>query len=334
MVESTEYLRTTLNNNDKILFNTHRAEVEKVLPEWFREENAQLILMLKAYYQWLYKNGVVDYTNLRNVELVSEDFLKLLEDELLAGEGYFDGFDNLRTALKMSSLFFKSKGTDESIRLFFKGFYNADVQISYPKTQLLVLENSIPAEEEYSVFDTITMGVIALDLLAAAVGATSQSIFYTDVWNQTSPNGFKYGDITNNGSIGAQDALKLVQYAAGVSIEYNPSIKHITEQILTNPIIKEYFKNNTVSTGTKLGEGRTPDGGKYQINSIELATNLDPEIWLETYKLLVHPAGVYLSIASLGEDVSIIEGPQLYPVGEIEDYRLQPTLVPTFDLYA
>lgn len=306
---------TTTNKVNEALFNFQRNEVEKVLPEWFGESNPALINLLNAYYDWLNQQDFMEYRNLRDASIVSEQYLPFLEDELLAGTAYFDGFDDIRTALKFSNLFFKSKGTEENIKLFFKGFYNDEVTVTYPRNNLLVLEKSLPADDTYYELNKTTISILATDLLNYVMSAPI--IFGADVWNQFIPmSSIRYGDIDRDGTIDASDASLLNTYANG-TLTNQTAADHIQKYVLTHPKIKAYFANKTISTGTKLGEGYLVNDKKYQINSININTSLDPNVWLETYKLLIHPAGVYLSYVdpnNVGEELILIDNLEYGPV--------------------
>lgn len=292
-----EFPVTELYNNSKLLLNFQRNEVQKVLPEWFREDNSKFISLLKAYYEWFETQDIVKYNDLRNINNVPSQYLTFLEDEFLAGEGYFNGVDDLRSGVKFSSYFFKSKGTEQSIKLFFKSFYGEEASVTYPKDNLLVLEKSLPVTNPLPLYNVTTLTELAIDLLKYVVSVPS--IFGADVWSQTAPNGFLYGDVTNDGMVGAADALEIAKYAIG-SITNVTAIDHIRDYVLTNSIIKQYYTNYVSSTGTKLGEGRVLNNGQYQQNSINIETSLSPDVWLDTYKLLIHPAGMYLSINGIG----------------------------------
>ena len=135
-------------HRDKSLVDTNRsdlsykkAEIKKVLPEYFQEEYPQLITLLEKYYEWMDSAGsstnlINNIYNNRDATSTPESQLINLEDELLLGTSYFDGFLNKREALKFSNLLYRSKGTKYSIEQFFRGFYGIDPLISYPKNNI------------------------------------------------------------------------------------------------------------------------------------------------------------------------------------------------------
>lgn len=324
-IDLNEFPLTSLNENDRILFNVNRSEVKKVLPEWFRADNPKLIALLESYYKNLYENNDQLYYDLRNIQKVRDDFLIHLENEFLAGQGYFDGFDDLRMALRYSNVFFRSKGTEQNIVLFFKGFYNEDVIVSYPRDNILITEKSINTENTKTYLDTLVYEKLAIELLQTAVGLTTAE--FHEVFIATNPRtGNPYGDINGSGSITSTDALQMLLYSQGVQTNLT-YIENIVD-ILEHPKVVAYYTNNIYeSMGTKLGTSYLTNNTKYQTNSIEITTSLDTDIWLDTYRLLIHPAGMYLSVN--GQNVNLSEtitsdrlaasttviGPKIYPIG-------------------
>ena len=66
--------------------------------------------------------------------------LSYIEDELLLGEEYFQGFgkndSELRAAANFSNILFRSKGTKFAIEWFFRSFYGEDVEVLYTKENI------------------------------------------------------------------------------------------------------------------------------------------------------------------------------------------------------
>jgi len=75
--------------------------------------------------QDLYKN--------RDVTQVEEGLLQYIEDELLLGQSYFEGFINKREAAKFSNTLYRSKGTLFAIQQFFRAFFGEDPEVRYTK---------------------------------------------------------------------------------------------------------------------------------------------------------------------------------------------------------
>lgn len=142
--------KTLLDNNRREL-EIHPLEIERVLPEHYVTEYPKLIALLKAYYEFLEQtdnpNDVIHQLyRSRDITQTKENLLKYLEDELLLGTAYFEGWINKREAAKFSNTLYRSKGTLYGIQQFFKAFFGIDADISFPRDQVLKLENSTTDE--------------------------------------------------------------------------------------------------------------------------------------------------------------------------------------------
>lgn len=124
--------------------NFRQYQVENVLPEHYRSYYPKFISLLERYYE--YQNEE-DSTELLNHLFASRDInetditlLSYIEDELLLGETYFQGFGNndteLRAAANFSNILFRSKGSKFAIEWFFRSFYGQDVDVIYTKDSI------------------------------------------------------------------------------------------------------------------------------------------------------------------------------------------------------
>lgn len=121
--------------------------IEQVLPSHFRDRYPKLTLLFQYYYEWV--NEDLDATELlmhmfetRDVSAVDERLLVFIEDELLLGQSYFEGFRDKRAAAKFSNILYRSKGTRYSIQQFFRTFFGLDPEIIYGKESVFTLNNS------------------------------------------------------------------------------------------------------------------------------------------------------------------------------------------------
>lgn len=142
--------KTLIDNNRREL-EIHPLEIERVLPEHFGQDYPKLITLLKGYYEFLEQddepNAIIhELYRTRDITQTKENLLQYFEDELLLGKAYFEGWINKREAAKFSNTLYRSKGTLYGIQQFFKAFYGIDVDIQYPRDQVLKVENSITDE--------------------------------------------------------------------------------------------------------------------------------------------------------------------------------------------
>ena len=134
------------DNRRELAFATGR-DVEKVLPEHFKTEYPKLVSFLKEYFHFEDSDGspsrlVNDLFYARDINQVDESLLSYIEDELLLGQAYFEGFLDKRTAAKFSHNLYSTKGTKFSIQQFFRMFYGIDVEVDYPKKDVFTVGSS------------------------------------------------------------------------------------------------------------------------------------------------------------------------------------------------
>ena len=134
------------DNRRELAFATGR-DVEKVLPDHFKTEYPKLVSFLKEYFHFEDSDGspsrlVNDLFYARDINQVDESLLSYIEDELLLGQAYFEGFLDKRTAAKFSHNLYSTKGTKFSIQQFFRMFYGIDVEVDYPKKDVFTVGSS------------------------------------------------------------------------------------------------------------------------------------------------------------------------------------------------
>ena len=131
-------------------------EVNKVIPEHFKTDYPKLVSFLEQYYHFEDSDGspsrlVNDLFYARDINQVDESLLSYIEDELLLGQSYFEGFTDKRTAAKFSNNLYRAKGTKFSIEQFFRMFFEVDIDLEYTKEQVFKIgeaESEIGAESQ------------------------------------------------------------------------------------------------------------------------------------------------------------------------------------------
>jgi len=115
--------------------------VDEALPEFFAGTYPKLITLLEEYYH--FEDGddapsklVNDLFYNRDVTQADIQLLSYIEDELLLGQSYFEGFADKRAAAKFSNTLYRSKGTKFSIQQFFRTFFSIDPEVIYTKEQV------------------------------------------------------------------------------------------------------------------------------------------------------------------------------------------------------
>ena len=118
-------------------FTDHHT-VDQVLPDYFKADYPKLIKLLEAYNQFEDSDQsparlVHDIITARDITANDLSLLSFIEDELLLGQSYFEGFSNKRAAAKFSNNLYRSKGTLYSIQQFFRTFFGVTPDVRYTK---------------------------------------------------------------------------------------------------------------------------------------------------------------------------------------------------------
>lgn len=163
------YPDRTLDDNNRRALDFRQDEVKKALPAYFQEEYPNLIKLLEYYYEYL--NAETDAHQLkelyrsRDITQVDEYLLKFIEDELLLGQSYFEGFINKREAAKFSNLLYRSKGSLYSIQQFFRAFFGEDPTVVYTKEKVFKLnESQIGAASDRYITDDKLYQQLAIEI--------------------------------------------------------------------------------------------------------------------------------------------------------------------------
>lgn len=275
---------------DKTLSDTYRRdlkldryEVENTLPEHFDEKYPRLLNFLQEYYKSLEgsdnpSSEIKELMSARDIVETKEEFLSFVSSELLLGKPYFESFNDKRSALQYSSLMYRSKGTEFSIKQFFRIFYSVDSEVQYgreetfyigkPKNDTAVYRGVSRPERFFDI--TFPQGTVV-------VVSTSPS-------NQTTvlEEGLHYRiDYAQN---------KIVLLAHD-DLDAPNSDGYLREgwELKIETSLREQS-----AIGVEVTDKRITDNKFYQLYGISVASPISVNIWEEAYKTFVHPAGMFL----------------------------------------
>jgi len=152
----------TLHDLGRRELNLRHYKVEEVLPDHIVASYPKLVKLLETYFQFEdQSSSPTDLLNelftLRDITQTDIDLLSFLEDELLLGQSYFEGFQDKREAAKYSNTLYKSKGTKYSIQQFFRTFFGIDPDVVYTKENVFKLNESEvgPSSQRYITDDKL-----------------------------------------------------------------------------------------------------------------------------------------------------------------------------------
>ena len=176
------YLDRTLDDNNRRSLDFRQDEVKKVLPAYFQEEYPNLIKLLEYYYEFMDTetdaHQLKELYRSRDITQVDEYLLRFIEDELLLGQSYFEGFINKREAAKFSNLLYRSKGSLYSIQQFFRAFFGEDPTVVYTKEKVFKLnESQIGAESDKFITDDKLYQQLAIQIRTGIPISTWLSVY-------------------------------------------------------------------------------------------------------------------------------------------------------------
>jgi len=125
------------------------SKVNEILPEYFQEDNSKLISLLKEYYKYLdsdqaqgFGYKIQDLIYARDGDQTSVSNLDELIKEIGNGLQASSFFEKPRLMAKLLGEFYRTKGSRNSAEGFFRGFFNEEAEITYPKDQLFIVGES------------------------------------------------------------------------------------------------------------------------------------------------------------------------------------------------
>jgi hypothetical protein len=118
------------------------ALVERQLPSFVRDEYSTFVVFLKKYYEWLEQqnnlsNVIQNFSNSLDVDLSSDYYLEFIKQELAP---YFPEELLLDKSkfVKFLNQFYRAKGTPNSVKFLFRVLYGENIEIYYPKEDVLI----------------------------------------------------------------------------------------------------------------------------------------------------------------------------------------------------
>jgi hypothetical protein len=123
---------------NKYLIST---QVESQLPDFVRGDFPTFVKFLEKYYEWTEQNNNItkaseDLYNAIDVDLASDYYVELIKKEFLP---YFPEILDINKRLFVKNIyaFYKAKGTPNSIKFLFRALYNEEIEIYFPKDDIL-----------------------------------------------------------------------------------------------------------------------------------------------------------------------------------------------------
>ena len=287
-----------------------KYEVFDAVPTHFDDKYPNLVAFLEKYHESLEQgdNPVTDIQKLltaRDIVSTKTEFLTFIASELLLGKPYFENFNDKRSALQYSNLLYRSKGTEFSIKQFFRIFYNVDIDVEYGRDEMFIIGE--PSEEtlEYegnglesgSNFPFTYPNATILVYLQLEDGSYVELREGTDYIID-----FANKVVVIQSSIGPlndQEYQKFLEAMAHFNLTRSDAYLNFLmfQGLLAFGTKLRIVSQRRVLTtiGADVTDKRITDGKFYQLYGLLISTPISVQIWKDAYKTFIHPAGMYLA---------------------------------------
>jgi hypothetical protein len=129
------------------------ALLESQFPELYREEGDKFIAFIQAYYEWMEQQNQVAYhtRNLpeyRDIDKTIDEFIIDFKNKYLPNV-QFNTATNKQLFIKNALDFYRAKGTERAVDLFFKLIYGLEARVYYPADDLFKLSDNTWLDTQY-----------------------------------------------------------------------------------------------------------------------------------------------------------------------------------------
>lgn len=138
-----------IKDRNRRLLNYKTSKVKEVLPEFFHSEYPTFVQFLEAYYDFMDSDASTSYDteihnlySLRDISETPTKYLNQLISELGSGLANGDVFTDPRFSAKRFADLYREKGSEKSLKEFFRAFFGQEVEIVYPKNNLFIVGES------------------------------------------------------------------------------------------------------------------------------------------------------------------------------------------------
>lgn len=122
--------------------------IDLQFPTLYQEEGEFMVEFTKAYYKFLDERMNRNVPKLRDIDTTLASFLIFFKKKYLA-DLPLDTVIDTRFIIKHVSDLYKRKGTQESLELLFQLFYNEQIEVFYPSTNILRASDSVWGGDSY-----------------------------------------------------------------------------------------------------------------------------------------------------------------------------------------
>tara|TARA_Y100000294_G_scaffold171290_1_gene184540 strand:+ start:2627 stop:3838 length:1212 start_codon:yes stop_codon:yes gene_type:complete len=267
------------------------AFVESVVPPAIIADNPELVEFIKVYALYLGQESFyINQLELqRDIDLIEESLLTELQNEIGTPIPRTFAADP-RTFYKHLVDFYKSRGTPESIKAFFRLIYDDEAEIYFPKDDMFIPSDGKWKDQTDDIKTNPENYTPSHTWTIAAVTGDGTYINFAD------DDGFSPvfdGDVITVNGVHEPDVTFSISQVYSAPEWYNLHKITFTDRTLTiDDVIKSYRPGLfTVTDGFVSDTKKIQDSYFYQKFSYVLRTGKSISDWKNAFIRLIHPAG-------------------------------------------
>jgi hypothetical protein len=148
-------LDKTLTDQYRLPLKLDKYPVSEELPANFETIYPKFVEFIKTYYESYDADDspakfLNELQHNRDMVDVTPHLLRFIGEELFLGKNYTEGFSNKTSAIQISNLLYRSKGTPFSIEQFFKIFFGFDIDIKYGRDEIFAVGDPLQEKLLYT----------------------------------------------------------------------------------------------------------------------------------------------------------------------------------------
>ena len=126
------------------------TDIPSQFPSFYLDKGELFVDFIKSYYEWADKleKDYRDILNIRDIDTTYDQFLIYFKNKYMQDMPINSDVDT-RFILKNIQDMYRRKGSEESIRLLFKLFFDEEIEIHYPSSNILKLSDSNYKSSKY-----------------------------------------------------------------------------------------------------------------------------------------------------------------------------------------
>lgn len=124
------------------------SSIPTQFPDHYRETNTPLIQFISSYQRWFDERNDRNLLKIGDIDQTYEQFLTSFKEKYAKTFPISRSIDT-RFVIKHINDLYRTKGSEEGLRILFRLFFNEEIDVVYPSNSILKPSDSIWSEESY-----------------------------------------------------------------------------------------------------------------------------------------------------------------------------------------